>query len=136
MPAMIRVTSLVAVVAVAAGCPQKPSSDSAAPAQSSAATTAAPAASATASAAATASATAAATAAASAATAGKSAHHHHHKEPPANAPPPTPPSPLDAPIAYQSYSNARFCFTLDIPKGMVADPPPENGDGQAWHSTE
>ena len=32
------------------------------------------------------------------------------------------------------YVNERFGFSADIPEGFVADDPPDNGDGQAYHS--
>ena len=39
-------------------------------------------------------------------------------------------------ITYTPYANARFCFVIDVPNGMIADPPPENGDGQSWKSKD
>jgi hypothetical protein len=47
-----------------------------------------------------------------------------------------PPAASSSEIAYASYKNERFCFQLDTPRGMLAEPPPENGDGQSWKSTD
>src|SRR3954452_11598764 len=39
---------------------------------------------------------------------------------------------LVALTAYQSYTNARFGFTVRHPTTLKAQPPPENGDGREW----
>ncbi len=39
-------------------------------------------------------------------------------------------------IAYTPYENGRFCCHLDTPRGMRAEVPPENGDGQSWKSAD
>lgn len=33
---------------------------------------------------------------------------------------------------WQHYENGRFLFEIDVPDGFVAQPPPDNGDGQKW----
>jgi hypothetical protein len=42
------------------------------------------------------------------------------------------PRALTAPIAYTSYVNARFGFSIEVPKTFVAMPEPTNGDGLQW----
>ncbi|CAO3427823.1 hypothetical protein [Azospirillum endophyticum] len=34
------------------------------------------------------------------------------------------------------YVNVRFGFSVDVPGDLVAEPPPDNGDGQAFHSAD
>ncbi|MBP2302985.1 hypothetical protein [Azospirillum picis] len=34
------------------------------------------------------------------------------------------------------YVNVRFGFSVDVPGDLVAEPPPDNGDGQAYHSAD
>jgi hypothetical protein len=43
---------------------------------------------------------------------------------------------LVALTAYQSYTNARFGFTVRHPTSLRAQPPPENGDGREWRGEQ
>lgn len=36
----------------------------------------------------------------------------------------------------KTYTNDRFGFSIKYPAQMVADPPPQNGDGQSWRSAD
>lgn len=38
--------------------------------------------------------------------------------------------------ALRHVVNARFGFSVDVPADLVAEPPPDNGDGQAFHSAD
>ncbi|APT33070.1 hypothetical protein MCBMB27_03779 [Methylobacterium phyllosphaerae] len=38
--------------------------------------------------------------------------------------------------ALRHVVNARFGFSIDVPADLVAEPPPDNGDGQAFHSAD
>jgi triacylglycerol lipase len=40
------------------------------------------------------------------------------------------------PLGYSKYTNPRFGFTTIWPSAFTAQPPPENGDGQAWASPD
>lgn len=42
------------------------------------------------------------------------------------------PSALTAKPGYDRYVNPRFGFAVDVPKSLVAMPPPDNGDGQQY----
>ena len=35
-----------------------------------------------------------------------------------------------------AYANPRFNFSVDVPRGLVRLPPPDNGDGQTWRSRD
>ncbi|MBZ9714253.1 hypothetical protein [Deinococcus multiflagellatus] len=41
---------------------------------------------------------------------------------------------LGAPLS--AYGNARFNYWVDIPQGLIAQRPPDNGDGQSWQSAD
>jgi hypothetical protein len=36
----------------------------------------------------------------------------------------------------QHYSNDRFGFSVDLPAELIAETPPDNGDGQAFHAPD
>lgn len=38
--------------------------------------------------------------------------------------------------AMRHYVNARFGFAVDVPSELVADRPPDNGDGRAFHAPD
>lgn len=42
----------------------------------------------------------------------------------------------DANAGFTPYTNGRFGFTIDVPKNLVAQEPPANGDGQVWLSDD
>lgn len=44
-------------------------------------------------------------------------------------PPPPPPPP-------NAYCNDRFTFGIDVPEGLMQQPPPANGDGATWLSAD
>ncbi len=40
-------------------------------------------------------------------------------------------------VEYETYINPRFQFSVKVPQGMLLpEPPPENGDGQAYNSKD
>jgi len=45
-------------------------------------------------------------------------------------------SPGTVPLTYSKYTNPRFGFASVWPSALRAQPPPENGDGQAWASRD
>lgn len=45
-------------------------------------------------------------------------------------------SPGTVPLGYNKYTNPRFGFTTISPTAFRAQPPPEDGDGQAWTSAD
>jgi hypothetical protein len=56
----------------------------------------------------------------------------HPSAPPSGALSSAPPVPDVPPLAYSTYANSRFLFSVDVPTFFVADPPPTNGDGLTW----
>jgi eukaryotic-like serine/threonine-protein kinase len=51
-------------------------------------------------------------------------------------PSPSPSSRESAPPGYNAYANPRYGFTALWPSSFRAQPPPEDGDGQAWTSPD
>jgi serine/threonine-protein kinase len=49
---------------------------------------------------------------------------------------PSPGNPGSAPPGYDEYANPRYGFTTLWPSSFRAQPPPEDGDGQAWTSPD
>jgi eukaryotic-like serine/threonine-protein kinase len=49
---------------------------------------------------------------------------------------PSPSSRGNAPPGYSQYANPRYGFTALWPSSLRAQPPPEDGDGQAWTSAD
>ncbi|WP_221088285.1 hypothetical protein [Deinococcus aquaedulcis] len=41
---------------------------------------------------------------------------------------------LGAPL--EPYGNARFNYWVDVPQGLIAQRPPDNGNGQSWRSAD
>jgi len=56
--------------------------------------------------------------------------------PPAQAPVPAQTSSAASIDGYSTYSNWRYQYSVDYPTGLVAGPPPTNGDGQQWTSRD
>jgi hypothetical protein len=51
-------------------------------------------------------------------------------------PSPSPSSQGSGPPGYNKYANPRYGFTALWPSSLRAQPPPEDGDGQAWTSPD
>ena len=49
---------------------------------------------------------------------------------------PSPSSRGSGPPGYNAYANPRYGFTALWPSSLRAQPPPEDGDGQAWNSPD
>lgn len=47
-----------------------------------------------------------------------------------DVPPPPPP------LSPNTYCNDRFSFGIDVPEGLIQQPPPTNGDGSTWFSAD
>lgn len=45
---------------------------------------------------------------------------------------PSDPARLKTSPGYESYSNSRFGFVVDVPRAFTAMPAPDNGDGMSW----
>ena len=46
-------------------------------------------------------------------------------------------TPANSPkVAWATYTNPRYKFSVDYPKVLTPNPPPANGDGQSWHGDQ